>query len=139
MTNKDTLCLLKECDSGTKMAVSSIDEILDKTEDSRLKQLLSETKNHHEKLGNEIHTLLIQQGSKDQEPTPTPDPTPAPDTGDDNKKSDETISGDKEQAEDSVKTADVYNVAGYSIMLFMALAGIVFVIHEDKKKKNTID
>lgn len=57
----------------------------------------------------------------------------------DNKKSDETISGDKEQAEDSVKTADVYNVAGYSIMLFMALAGIVFVIHEDKKKKNTID
>lgn len=72
-------------------------------------------------------------------PTPTPDPTPAPDTGDDNKKNDETISGDKEQAEDSVKTADVYNVAGYSVMLFMALAGIVFVIHEDKKKKNTID
>ena len=55
------------------------------------------------------------------------------------KRFDETISGDKEQAEDSVKTADVYNVAGYSIMLFMALAGIVFVIHEDKKKKNTID
>ena len=52
MTNKDTLCLLKECDSGTKMAVSSIDEILDKAEDSKLKQLLSETKNHHEKLGN---------------------------------------------------------------------------------------
>ena len=45
----------------------------------------------------------------------------------------------RDRAEDSVKTADVYNVAGYSIMLFMALAGIVFVIHEDKKKKNTID
>lgn len=69
MTNKDTLCLLKECNSGTKMAVSSIDEILDKTEDPKLKQLLSETKNHHEKLGNEIHTLLIQQGSKDEDPT----------------------------------------------------------------------
>ncbi len=69
MTNKDTLCLLKECDSGTKMAVSSIDEILDKTEDSKLKQLLSETKDHHEKLGNEIHSLLIKSGSKDQEPT----------------------------------------------------------------------
>ena len=70
MTNKDTLCLLKECDSGTKMAVSSIDEILDKTEEPKLKQLLSETKDHHEKLGNEIHTLLIKQGSKDQEPAP---------------------------------------------------------------------
>lgn len=69
MTNKDTLCLLKECNSGTKMAVSSIDEILDKTEDPKLKQLLSETKKHHEKLGNEIHTLLIQQGSKDENPT----------------------------------------------------------------------
>lgn len=70
MTNKDTLCLLKECDSSTKMAVSSIDEILDKTEEPKLKQLLSETKEHHEKLGNEIHTLLIKQGSKDQEPAP---------------------------------------------------------------------
>ena len=70
MTNKDTLCLLKECDSGTKMAVSSIDEILEKTKDSKLKQLLSETKDHHEKLGNEIHSLLIKSGSKDQEPTP---------------------------------------------------------------------
>ena len=70
MTNKDTLCLLKECDSGTKMAASSIDEILDKTENIKLKQLLSETKDHHEKLGNEIHTLLIKAGSKDQEPTP---------------------------------------------------------------------
>ncbi len=69
MTNKDTLCLLKECDSGTKMAVSSIDEILDKTENPKLKQLLSETKSHHEKLGNEIHTLLLQKGSKDEEPT----------------------------------------------------------------------
>ena len=70
MTNKDTLDLLKECDSGTKMAVSSIDEILDKTENPKLKQLLSETKAHHEQLGNEIHSLLIKAGSKDQEPTP---------------------------------------------------------------------
>ena len=52
------------------MAASSIDEILDKTENIKLKQLLSETKDHHEKLGNEIHTLLIKAGSKDQEPTP---------------------------------------------------------------------
>lgn len=70
MTNKDTLCLLKECDSGTKMAVASIDEVLDRVEASELKQLLSETKEHHEKLGNEIHSLLIKHGSKDQEPAP---------------------------------------------------------------------
>ena len=27
MVNKDTIHLLKECDAGTKMAISSIDEI----------------------------------------------------------------------------------------------------------------
>lgn len=30
MDNTDTINLLKECDSGTKMAVSSIDEVIDK-------------------------------------------------------------------------------------------------------------
>ena len=31
MENRDTISLLKECDSGTKMAVTSIDEVLDLT------------------------------------------------------------------------------------------------------------
>lgn len=70
MDNTDTIYLLKECDSGTKMAVSSIDEILDKTSDSSLKQLLSESRSHHEKLGNEIHTLLVEQGSEEKDPSP---------------------------------------------------------------------
>ena len=30
MENKDTISLLQECDAGTKMAVSSIDETLEK-------------------------------------------------------------------------------------------------------------
>lgn len=70
MDNTDTIYLLKECDSGTKMAVSSIDEVLDKTCDSNLKQLLSESKSHHEKLGDEIHTLLMEQGSEEKDPSP---------------------------------------------------------------------
>ncbi len=70
MDNTDTIHLLKECDSGTKMAVSSIDEVLDKTCDSNLKQLLSESKDHHEKLGNEIHSLLMEQGSEEKDPSP---------------------------------------------------------------------
>ncbi|MCM1181655.1 MAG: hypothetical protein NC347_15490 [Clostridium sp.] len=70
MNNSDTIYLLKECDSGTKMAVSSIDEVLDKTSDSKLKQLLSESRSHHEKLGNEIHSLLVEQGSEEKDPSP---------------------------------------------------------------------
>lgn len=68
--NNDTINLLRECDSGTKMAVTSIDEVLEKTQDSNLKQLLTESKNHHAKLGNEIHSLLIKHQSEEKDPSP---------------------------------------------------------------------
>lgn len=70
MENKDTIYLLKECDAGTKMAVASFDEVLDKTNDSEMKQLMRESKNHHEELGNEIHELLISYHSDEKEPNP---------------------------------------------------------------------
>ncbi len=70
MDRADTIKLLKECDSGTKMAVSSIDEVLEKGCGHELKQLLQESKNHHEKLGNEIHSLLNEHGSEEKDPAP---------------------------------------------------------------------
>lgn len=70
MENNDTIYLLKECDSGTKMAVSSIDEVLEKIQGSDLKHLLIESREHHEKLGNEIHSLLIEHQSEEKDPTP---------------------------------------------------------------------
>lgn len=70
MERNDTILLLKECDSGTKMAVSSIDEVLDKIKDSNMKQILTESREHHEKLGNEIHSLLIEHQSEEKDPNP---------------------------------------------------------------------
>ena len=70
MENQDTISLLKECDSGTKMAVSSIDEVLGKVQDTDMKSVLTESKKHHEKLGNEIHSLLIEHNSEEKEPNP---------------------------------------------------------------------
>lgn len=70
MDNDDTVCLLKECDAGTKMAVFSIDEILDAVLDTNLKNLLSESKSHHEKLCDEIHSLLEEKNSHEKEPNP---------------------------------------------------------------------
>lgn len=70
MENNDTVCLLKECDAGTKMAVNAIDEVIDKVESRDLEQLLAESKDHHEKLGNEIHSLLIQHDSSEKDPNP---------------------------------------------------------------------
>ena len=43
MTDRDTIKLLKECDAGSKMAVSSLDDVMDKVENENLKKLLNET------------------------------------------------------------------------------------------------
>lgn len=70
MENQDTIHLLKECDSGTKMAVSAIDEVIDHVHATELKQLLQESKDHHEKLGNDLHSLLLQHHSEEKDPNP---------------------------------------------------------------------
>lgn len=69
MESSDTVKLLKECDAGTKMAISSFDEVLEKISDSKFKELLTESKSHHEKLCDEIHILLIKLGSEEKEPS----------------------------------------------------------------------
>ncbi len=70
MEKQDTVSLLKECDSGSKMAVSSIDEVLENVKCSDMEASLSESKAHHEKLGNEIHALLLEHQSDEKEPAP---------------------------------------------------------------------
>ena len=70
MEMNDTIELLKECDAGTNMAVVSIDEILEKTKDAKLKKILEQSKEEQRTLGNEIHTLLVQHGSDYKEPSP---------------------------------------------------------------------
>ncbi len=70
MVNSDTIKLLKECDAGSKMAVASIDDVVEKIRDSSMKSLLQESKDHHEKLGNEIHSLLNQYGKNEKDPNP---------------------------------------------------------------------
>ncbi len=70
MANSDTIKLLKECDAGSKMAVSSIDDVVEKIRDSSMKSLLQESKEHHEKLGNELHSLLNEHGKSEKDPNP---------------------------------------------------------------------
>ena len=68
MECSDTVSLLKECDSGTKMAVSSIDEVMDRIKSSELKDMLAKSKKHHGELGNEIHSLLVKYNSGEKDP-----------------------------------------------------------------------
>ena len=68
MEKQDTIHLLKECDAGTKMAVTSIDDVLSQTDSKRLCILLSQSKAHHEKLGHDIHEMLMKYGSEEKDP-----------------------------------------------------------------------
>ena len=70
MENQDTIKLLKECDAGTKMGVTSIDDVLEMVKDERLRKLLIESKDHHSKLGNDLHSLLMEYNSEEKEPNP---------------------------------------------------------------------
>ena len=70
MESSDTIYLLRECDAGSKMAVSTIDEVMEKIGDTSMKQLLRESREHHEKLGNEIHSQLIEHHSEEKDPNP---------------------------------------------------------------------
>lgn len=70
MKSTDTARLLKECDAGTKMAISSINEILEKVDNPKLSDILSKSRNAHEELETEIHSLLRYHEEEQKEPDP---------------------------------------------------------------------
>jgi len=70
MIEQDTIKLLRECDAGVKMGLASIDEILDQVHADALRQYLAACKKEHEKLKNEIQTLLEKYHDDGKEPNP---------------------------------------------------------------------
>ena len=70
MIEQDTIKLLRECDAGIKMGVASIDDVLPYTKGDDLKKLLEKCKEEHEKLKEEVHTLLTEYRDDGKEPNP---------------------------------------------------------------------
>lgn len=68
MIEQDTIKLLRECDAGVKMGVTSIDDVLEYVVSERFKELLSECKSEHEKLETEIEKLLDKYNDDGKEP-----------------------------------------------------------------------
>ena len=68
--SNDTEMLLKECDSGVKMGLSSFNDILEYIKDSNLKTLILDSKFKHENLHNEIEKLLIKYHLYGKDPSP---------------------------------------------------------------------
>ena len=50
MIEQDTIKLLRECDAGVKMGISSIDDVLDDVKSVKLKEYLVNCKNEHVEL-----------------------------------------------------------------------------------------
>ena len=70
MIEQDTIRLLRECDAGVKMGVSSIDDVLDYVRSDRLKQYLKDCKIAHQKLETEIQENLNRFDDDGKEPNP---------------------------------------------------------------------
>lgn len=66
----DTIALLKECNSGIKMGISSLDDVMDKVQANDLREVLKTAKEEHEKLGDESHAILLKYHEDGKEPHP---------------------------------------------------------------------
>lgn len=70
MIQEDTIKLLRECDAGVKMGVSSIDEVLERIEQRPFYQRMETCKNEHEHLDGEIQALLEEYEDDGRPPSP---------------------------------------------------------------------
>ncbi len=68
MTKNDTIKLLRECDEGVKMGISSIEDVLPHVRSEALKQRLTDCKTEHETLGAELQQLLDRYGDEGKDP-----------------------------------------------------------------------
>ncbi len=70
MIENDTIKLLRECDSGVEMGVSSISDVIDRVHNSKMKSTLSDCKHAHEKLKTEVTSLLDSYHDDGKSPNP---------------------------------------------------------------------
>lgn len=64
----DTIKLLRECNAGIKMGISSLDDVMDHVKDNALEKLLMKSKDTHCKLGDETHDYLQECHGEGKEP-----------------------------------------------------------------------
>ena len=68
MVEPDTIKLLRECDAGIQMGISSIEEVLEYVQDKKLYQCLWDCMKKHEKLKEEIQKILKEYQDEGKEP-----------------------------------------------------------------------
>ena len=68
MIEQDTIRLLRECDAGIKMGISSVDEVIDKARSQKFRQCLSQYKKDHEQIKEDMQGLLEDYHDEGKEP-----------------------------------------------------------------------
>ena len=69
MIQPDTIKLLRECDAGIKMGVSSIDDVINHVKDPELKQLLNACKDEHSNLDKQLQQQLRRYKDQGKDPS----------------------------------------------------------------------
>ncbi|MDE6926441.1 MAG: hypothetical protein K2O97_12305 [Acetatifactor sp.] len=64
----DTIKLLRECNAGIKMGVSSLDDVIEHVQSDSLRNLLAKSKETHTRLGNTTHEYLKEYHDDGKEP-----------------------------------------------------------------------
>ena len=70
MIEQDTVRLLRECDSGIRMGVDSIGDVLKHVKSEDLRRILTTCKVEHEKLKEELDRLLHKYQDEGKDPNP---------------------------------------------------------------------
>ena len=70
MIEQDTISLLRECDAGIQMGVSSIDQVLESIENQKMRDMLSSSKDEHHRLMKEVQAALIRFNEDGKAPNP---------------------------------------------------------------------
>ena len=70
MIENDTIKLLRECDAGVKMGISSIEDVEDRVRADKLHKRLTDCKAEHRKLEKEIRSQLDRFHDDGKEPNP---------------------------------------------------------------------
>jgi len=70
MIEQDTIKLLRECDAGVKMGVTSIHDVYDYVSSDKLRGFLNACKDEHDTLDKELQELLGRYHDEGKDPNP---------------------------------------------------------------------
>lgn len=70
MVEQDTVKLLRECDSGVKMGVSAIDEVMGYVSSEKLRKSLQKSMRENEEIKNDLQELLVDYHDDGKDPNP---------------------------------------------------------------------